>query len=151
MKKKNIDWTSLPFDYKKTDYRFLATYKNKSWDEGKLIQDNEIHLHEGSGSLHYAQQCFEGLKAYSTEDERILLFRPLENAKRMQKTAKRLLMPIITTEFFLHAVVQANQAWVPGFASFYIRPLLINASQNLCRCISLLSCISLPSSQLLFL
>ena len=93
MKKKNIDWTSLPFDYKKTDYRFLATYKNKSWDEGKLIQDNEIHLHEGSGSLHYAQQCFEGLKAYSTEDERILLFRPLENAKRMQKTAKRLLMP----------------------------------------------------------
>ncbi len=137
MKKKNIDWTSLPFDYKKTDYRFLATYKNKSWDEGKLIQDNEIHLHEGSGSLHYAQQCFEGLKAYSTEDERILLFRPLENAKRMQKTAKRLLMPIIPTEFFLHAVkktVQANQAWVPPFgfgASFYIRPLLIGTGEML--------------------
>ena len=46
MKKKHIDWANLPFDYKKTDYRFLATYKNGSWDEGKLIQDNEIHLHE---------------------------------------------------------------------------------------------------------
>ncbi len=137
IKKKNIDWANLPFNYRKTDYRFLATYKNGDWNEGKLIQDNEIHLHEGSGSLHYAQQCFEGLKAYCTEDERILLFRPLENAKRMQRTAKRLLMPVVATEFFLQAVkktVQANQAWVPPFgfgASFYIRPLLIGVGEML--------------------
>ena len=104
MKKKNIDWANLAFHYKKTDYRFVASYKNGNWDEGKLIQDNEIHLHEGSGSLHYAQQCFEGLKAYSTEDEKILLFRPLENAKRMQKTAERLLMPEIPSDFFLTAI-----------------------------------------------
>ena len=137
MKKKNIDWAHLPFEYRKTDYRFLATYKNGNWSEGELIQDNEIHLHEGSGSLHYAQQCFEGLKAYETEDKRILLFRPLENAKRIQRTAKRLLMPEIPSKFFLDAVkktVQANQAWVPPFgygASLYIRPMLFGVGQML--------------------
>ena len=137
MKKKNIDWANLSFHYKKTDYRFLATYKNGNWNEGKLTQDNEIHLHEGSGSLHYAQQCFEGLKAYSTEDEKILLFRPLENAKRMQRTAKRLLMPEVPSDFFLEAIkktVCANQAWVPPFgygASLYIRPLLFGVGEML--------------------
>ena len=137
MKKKNIDWANLSFHYKKTDYRFLATYKNGNWNEGKLTQDNEIHLHEGSGSLHYAQQCFEGLKAYSTEDEKILLFRPLENAKRMQRTAKRLVMPEVPSDFFLDAIkktVCANKAWVPPFgygASLYIRPLLFGVGEML--------------------
>ena len=84
-----------------------------------------------------AQQCFEGLKAYSTEDEKILLFRPLENAKRMQKTAERLLMPEIPSDFFLTAIkktVSANQAWVPPFgygASLYIRPLLFGVGEML--------------------
>ena len=81
--------------------------------------------------LHYGQECFEGLKAYSTKDGGIQLFRPDENAKRMQKSCERLLMPIVPVEKFIDAcmqVVKANAAWVPPYgsgATLYLRPYVI--------------------------
>jgi branched-chain amino acid aminotransferase len=137
IEKKAIDWGSLGFTYTKTDFRFRASYENGSWSSGELITSEFVTLHEGSPALHYAQQCFEGLKAQTASDGRILLFRPDLNAERMQRTADRLSMPRVPTELFVHGVeqaVRANAAWVPPYgsgASLYIRPLLIGIGANL--------------------
>ncbi|MEG0332804.1 MAG: branched chain amino acid aminotransferase, partial [Clostridium sp.] len=89
----NIDWNNLGFSYIKTDYRYVSTWKDGSWDDGILTEDNKLTISEASTALHYGQQCFEGLKAYRTRDGKIQLFRPDENAKRMQRSCDRLLMP----------------------------------------------------------
>ncbi|MHC9000378.1 branched-chain amino acid aminotransferase [Enterococcus bulliens] len=126
-----IDWENLGFDYIKTPYRFLATYKDGAWDNGTLTEDNVLHISESSPALHYGQQCFEGLKAYRRKDGDINLFRPDENSKRLNKSASRLRMPEVPQELFLEAVTQvvkANEAFVPPHgtgATLYLRPLLI--------------------------
>ena len=76
MDKKNIDWENLGFSYQPTDLRFVANYKNGAWDEGALIADPTVTISECAGVLQYAQTCFEGLKAYTTEDGHIVAFRP---------------------------------------------------------------------------
>jgi len=135
--KKDLDWANLGFTYKKTDYRFVSAWKDGVWSEGENISDEMMTIHEGSPSLHYAQQCFEGMKAQTAEDGRVLLFRPELNAERMNQTAKRLLMPAVPESLFLKGVeeaVRTNYAWIPPFgsgASLYIRPLLIGTGENL--------------------
>lgn len=132
-----IDWSNLGFSYIKTPWRFLATWKDGSWNEGELTEDNYLHIHEGSTALHYGQQCFEGLKAYRRKDGGINLFRPDENSKRMNRSAYRLRMPEVPENFFLDAVkqvVKANQEYVPPYgsgAALYIRPLLIGVGENI--------------------
>jgi branched-chain amino acid aminotransferase len=135
--KKPIDWKNLGFEYTKTDFRFTAKYSNGQWSEGELITDEVMHIHEGSPALHYAQQCFEGMKAQTAVDGRILLFRPEMNCERMRNTADRLSMPEVPEELFLRGVteaVRANTAWVPPYgsgASLYVRPLLIGIGENM--------------------
>jgi branched-chain amino acid aminotransferase len=137
MDPKHIDWSKLGFGYIKTNFRFVSTWKDGQWSEGKLIEDAQVHLHEGSPALHYAQQCFEGLKAQRAPDGRILLFRADLNAERMLLTARRLLIPELPTDLFLRGVratVRANAEWVPPHglgASMYIRPFLIGTGENL--------------------
>ncbi|MDO0921064.1 MULTISPECIES: branched-chain amino acid aminotransferase [unclassified Enterococcus] len=132
-----IDWSNLGFSYIKTPWRFLATWKDGSWNEGELTEDNYLHIHEGSTALHYGQQCFEGLKAYRRKNGGINLFRPDENSKRMNRSAYRLRMPEVPEDFFLDAVkqvVKANQEYVPPYgsgATLYIRPLLIGVGENI--------------------
>lgn len=137
MHKQNLDWSKLGFEYTKTDYRFSALWENGHWNDGELVTDEYIRLHEGSPALHYAQQCFEGLKAQTAKDGRILLFRPDLNAERMRNTSLRLSMPVVPDELFLRGVmeaVRANASWVPPYgsgASLYIRPLLIGIGSNM--------------------
>ncbi|MDB1693010.1 branched-chain amino acid aminotransferase [Enterococcus casseliflavus] len=132
-----IDWSNLGFSYIKTPWRFLAIWKDGSWNEGELTEDNYLHIHEGSTALHYGQQCFEGLKAYRRKGGGINLFRPDENSKRMNRSAYRLRMPEVPEDFFLDAVkqvVKANQEYVPPYgsgATLYIRPLLIGVGENI--------------------
>ena len=83
MGKQNIDWANLGFGYIKTDYRYVSNFKNGAWDEGGLTTDENIVLNECAGVLQYAQTCFEGLKAYTTEDGHIVTFRPDLNGERM--------------------------------------------------------------------
>jgi len=134
---KNIDWAELDFSYKNLPYRFRAYWKDGKWDEGKLVTDNNIVLNESAPCLHYGQQCFEGLKAQRSKDGRIWLFRPYENAKRFQDSAKRLMMPEVPVDLFMKGVidtVKANADYVPPYgygASMYIRPLLIGIGENL--------------------
>jgi branched-chain amino acid aminotransferase len=135
--KKDLNWAELGFQYHRTDFRFSASYENGQWSDGELISEESIAIHEGAPSLHYAQQCFEGLKAQTAEDGRILLFRPDLNSERMNHAAGRLLMPDVPGKLFLRAVeetVRANYAWIPPYgsgASLYIRPMLIGVGENL--------------------
>ena len=84
MEKKNIDWKNLGFGYIQTDYRFVANYKNGAWDEGTLTEDPNVVINECAGVLQYAQTVFEGMKAYTTKDGRIVTFRPDLNGERME-------------------------------------------------------------------
>lgn len=127
----NLDWENLGFAYMKLPYRYLAVYKDGEWQEGALTEEATLHLSESSPALHYGQQAFEGLKAYRTKSGAIQLFRPDQNALRLQRTADRLLMPQVPTEMFIDAckqVVRANAEYVPPYgtgATLYLRPLLI--------------------------
>ena len=134
MEKKNIDWSNLGFSYLKTDKRFVSNYKDGKWDDGSLTSDANVVLNECAGVFQYAQTVFEGLKAYTTEDGRIVTFRPDLNAERMMDSAKRLEMPAFPKDRFLDAVTQtvkANAAWVPPFgsgATLYVRPYMLGSS-----------------------
>ena len=94
MEKKNLDWANIGFEYVQTDKRYVANYKDGKWDEGTLTEDANIVMNECAGVLQYAQTVFEGMKAYTTEDGRIVTFRPDLNAARMVDSAKRLEMPV---------------------------------------------------------
>ena len=130
MEKKNLDWGSLSFGYVETDKRYVSNWKDGAWDEGGLIDDATVHISECSGILHYCQEIFEGLKAYTTRDGSIVTFRPDLNAERMMESAARMEMPPFPKERFLEAVdqvVRANAAWVPPYgsgATLYIRPFM---------------------------
>ncbi len=133
MEKKNIDWSSLGFGYIKTDYRFVSNYKDGAWDDGVMTEDAEVKISECAGVLQYAQTCFEGMKAYTTEDGRTVVFRPDLNAERMANSARRLEMPVFPEDRFVDAVlktVKANEAYVPPFgsgATLYIRPYMFGS------------------------
>ena len=128
MQKKDINWGDLGFGYQVTDKRFVSNYKDGAWDQGCLTEDANIVLNECAGVLQYAQQVFEGLKAYTTKDGHIVCFRPDLNAQRMYDSAQRMEMPPYPKDKFVEAikeVVQANAAWVPPYgtgATLYLRP-----------------------------
>lgn len=134
MEKKNIDWSNLGFGYIETDKRFVSNYKDGAWEEGALVSDANIQISECAGVLQYAQTCFEGLKAYTTEDGHIVTFRPDLNASRMKDSCVRLEMPVYPEDKFVEAVtkvVEANEAYVPPYgsgATLYIRPYMFGSS-----------------------
>ena len=127
---KNIDWSNLGFGYVETDYRYVANFHDGAWDEGALVTDAKIEMSECAGVLQYAQTCFEGLKAYTTADGKVVCFRPDLNADRMIDSCERMRMPTFPKERFLEAVrktVEANKAYVPPYgsgASLYLRPFM---------------------------
>lgn len=130
MEKKNIAWGELGFGYIPTDYRYVSMYRDGQWDKGALVSDPNVTMNECACVLQYAQTCFEGLKAYTTEDGRIVTFRPDMNAERMEASAKYLEMQVFPKERFLEAVdmvVAANAAYVPPYgsgATLYVRPYM---------------------------
>ncbi|MEE0692064.1 MAG: branched-chain amino acid aminotransferase [Lachnospiraceae bacterium] len=133
MEKKNIDWANLGFGYVQTDKRFVSNYKDGVWDAGTLTSDASVTINECAGVLQYAQTCFEGMKAYTTEDGRIVTFRPDLNAARMEASCRRLEMPVFPQERFVEAVVEtvaANASYVPPYgsgATLYIRPYMFGS------------------------
>lgn len=136
-KQVDIDWSKLGFGYYKTDLRYVSMWKDGSWDNGNLVEDNMISISEASTALHYGQQCFEGLKAYRTKNGDIQLFRPDENGKRLNRSCRRVLMPEVPLDKFIDAcmqVVKANEHFVPPYgtgASLYLRPYVIGVGHNL--------------------
>lgn len=89
MEKQNIDWATIGFGYMPIGERFVANYKDGKWDNGSMTADTTITISECAGVLQYAQTCFEGMKAYTTCDGRIVVFRPDLNGQRMEDSCKR--------------------------------------------------------------
>ena len=133
MAKKDIDWNNLGFGYVKTDKRYVSNFKNGAWDDGALIEDDQITMSECACVLQYAQTVFEGLKAYTTEDGHVVCFRPDLNAQRLAQSAARLEMPVVPEDRFVEAiakVVEANIDYVPPYgsgATLYIRPYMFGS------------------------
>jgi len=112
-----------------TDHMVLARWTaDKGWHDAKVTARRPRELDPASAVLHYAQEIFEGMKAYKADDGRILLFRPEENARRFAQSAARMAMPAVPEELFLKAVeelVRVDKNWIPsGDASLYLRPFM---------------------------
>ncbi|MBN1802674.1 MAG: branched-chain amino acid aminotransferase [Candidatus Lokiarchaeota archaeon] len=131
MKAEEIDFYSLGFEFIETEAMFVSDYKEGKWDEGRIVPFGPFEISPGACVLNYGQGVFEGMKALKTKFGEIVLFRPEENAKRLNESASRLLMPSFDTEGFINAVkkvVKANENYVPPYDSggaLYIRPILI--------------------------
>ncbi|MBN1251494.1 MAG: branched-chain amino acid aminotransferase [Bacteroidales bacterium] len=129
----DINWSSLPFGYVKTDYNVRTYYRNGKWGSLEISSSEHVDLHIAATSLHYGQESFEGLKAFMGKDGKIRLFRWEENAKRMQNSAKGILMAEVPTDLFkeaIYKVINLNKRFVPPYgsgASLYVRPLLIGS------------------------
>lgn len=127
----NIDWSSLPFGYFKTDYNVRCYFRDGKWGEIETSSSEEIVMHMAATCLHYGQAAFEGMKAFRGVDGKIRLFRPNENAKRMISSANGILMAPVPEDLFVEAckkVVKLNERFVPpagSGASLYLRPILI--------------------------
>ncbi len=140
MEKKDIDWKNLGFTYMETDKRYVSNYKDGAWDDGCLTEDANVTINECACVLQYCQNVFEGLKAYTTVDGHIVMFRPDMNAERMVDSAKRMEMPPFPKERFLdavHRVVEANAAWVPPYgsgATLYVRPYMFGSNSVIGVC-----------------
>ncbi len=134
MEKKHIDWEKLGFGYTQTDYRFVSNYKDGAWDEGCLSTEANVVMNECAGVLQYAQTVFEGLKAYTTANDKIVIFRPDLNAARLAESAARLEIPVYPEDKFIEAVektVKANAGYVPPYgtgASLYLRPYIFGSN-----------------------
>lgn len=131
---KDLDWSSLSFGYMKTNCNVRCYYKDGQWGELEVSTSENIELHMSATCLHYGQEAFEGLKAFRGKDDKIRVFRMSENAKRMQSSARAILMQEVPISIFENAVkkvVELNREFVPPYgsgASLYIRPLLIGTS-----------------------
>lgn len=134
MAKKDLDWANIGFGYRETDKRYVSNFRDGAWDDGNLTSDANVVISECAGVLQYAQTIFEGMKAYTTEDGRIVTFRPDLNAKRMADSAARLKMPVFPEERFVEAVCQvvlANADYVPPYgsgATLYLRPYMFGTN-----------------------
>jgi branched-chain amino acid aminotransferase len=134
MERPQLDFANLPFQYQKTDLNIRYWFRNGSWSAGELTADEYIPMHIAATCLHYGQEVFEGLKAYERPDGRVQTFRMMENARRLERSAKKLMMQPVPAELFRDAVqrvVRANRRFVPPYgsgATLYIRPLLLGMS-----------------------
>lgn len=128
---KEIDWPNLSFGYVPTDYNVRTTYRDGKWGELEVSDSEYINMHMAATCLHYGQEVFEGMKAFRGKDGRIRIFRPEENAKRMQSSCEGIMMAQLPIEKYMEAIVKVvklNEHFVPPYesgASLYIRPLLI--------------------------
>ncbi|GHS87416.1 branched chain amino acid aminotransferase [Bacteroidia bacterium] len=130
----DIDFSSLPFGYFKTDYNARAYYKDGRWSEPEYTTDEQLSIHMASTCLHYGQECFEGLKAFCGKDGVIRIFRLEENAKRLVHSARGICMAPVPVEMFItmcKQVIRLNKKYIPPFgagASLYLRPYLLGTA-----------------------
>ena len=133
----DIDWENLGFQYRDVACHIKYTWKDGSWDEGEFVKDPYVKIHIAATSIHYGQAAFEGLKAFRGEDNKVRIFRPDENAKRMNKSAERVFMADIPEEMFVDAVervVTKNAEYIPPYGTdgaLYIRPVLFGTGPRM--------------------
>jgi len=124
-----VDWHNLPFGKVFSDHMFIMEYADGNWQEGKICPFQNISMHPAMSAIHYGQSIFEGLKAYRTVNDEVVLFRPEMNAHRFAASAKRMCMPEVPEDIFVEAIrklVELDADWVTnkqGY-SLYIRPFM---------------------------
>ncbi len=133
---KNIDWDNLGFEINAADKMFVAYYRDGKWDDGRIVNYDKISIYPSAVVLNYGQGVFEGMKAYRTKDGRIAMFRPYDNAKRLNMGCERLCMPALDEDFFVNSIVQLlkeNVDYIPpyGKGDLYIRPILFGSGEML--------------------
>lgn len=127
---------ALGFGKRFTDHMFIMEYNNGQWHDARIEPYHRLSLDPACSVFHYAQEIFEGLKAYRADDGRILMFRAKDNARRLNASARRLCMPEIDVDFNYEAMrrlVQVERDWVPHSegTSLYLRPTMIAVDETL--------------------
>lgn len=131
----STDLSSVPFGTVYTDHMFLADFKNGEWKNSRIVPYGNLSISPATPALHYGQSIFEGMKAYPSESgKEALVFRPLENWKRMNISAHRMCMPAIPEELFMESLstlIDLDRDWIPKSegSSLYIRPVLFSADE----------------------
>ena len=131
---KKIDWKSLTFSYTECEYMVRCSYKDGHWGDLRVTTDFTIQIHAASTALQYAQECFEGLKAYRGVDGKIRIFRPEENARRLNNSARSMYIARLPEETFIRACelcIEKNIDYLPPYesgATLYLRPILIGTT-----------------------
>jgi branched-chain amino acid aminotransferase len=111
------DFDNLVFGKSFSDHMFIASYVDNAWQDMKIVPYGDISMSPALTALHYGQAIFEGLKAYKSETGEVLVFRPVENLKRLNKSAERLCMPVLPEEIFMSALTQLlslDREWIPS-------------------------------------
>lgn len=125
-----VDWDNLPFGKVFSDHMLVMEYENEEWKQPSIEPFENLSLSPATSVLHYGQTIFEGMKAYKNKEEEVFLFRPEQNARRFNESAKRMCMPTIPEDVFvdfIKTLVNIDRDWIPskeGF-SMYIRPFMI--------------------------
>lgn len=128
---KEIDFENLAFGKNFSDHMLMADFANGQWNDFRIVPFGNFEIHPSMASLHYGQALFEGLKAYKSPEGDILLFRPQDNARRMNRSAERLCMAQMPEDMFMEALttyLDIEREWVsnkPG-CSLYIRPFMFS-------------------------
>ncbi|MGB1003426.1 MAG: branched-chain amino acid aminotransferase [Salibacteraceae bacterium] len=113
-----------------TDHMFIADYDGEKWTDCRIVPTGELSVHPANSMWHYGQSIFEGMKAYKNDNGDAFLFRPLENAKRLNHSAVRMCMPEIPNDIFmegLNQLMSIDKGWIPNRqgSSLYIRPFMM--------------------------
>lgn len=126
----HYDINDVPFGKCFSDHMFIAEYTDGKWQNATISPYQDMPMSYAMSALHYGQAIFEGMKAYKSENGDVSIFRPLENFRRMNKSAIRMAMPEIPEEIFMGGLLELlklDSAWIPtsDTGSLYIRPFLI--------------------------
>jgi branched-chain amino acid aminotransferase len=134
-KLKSVDFNNLGFGKTFSDHMLICDYKNGNWGAPEIVPFQPISLMPSSKIFHYGQSIFEGMKAYKDKDLNTWLFRPNENFKRLNKSAKRLAIPEVPEAVFfngLKALLKLDNVWIPTKegSSLYIRPIIFATGEG---------------------
>lgn len=127
----DVDFNNLPFGKHISDHMFVADYKNGEWTNLQIVPYGDLSLSPATAALHYGQAIFEGMKAYKSESGEVLVFRAIDNWKRINRSAARMCMPEIPEEIFMNGLTELlriDADWVPSQegSSLYIRPYMFS-------------------------
>lgn len=128
----HVDFENLTFGSVFTDHMFVCKYKNEKWQEPEVIPYQPLSFEPSMSVLHYGQSVFEGMKAYKDDEDKVWLFRPDQNFKRINRSSERLQIPVFPENYFfegLKTLLNLDKDWIkPGIGnSLYVRPFVFSS------------------------
>ena len=129
-----VNFHDIPFGKVYADHMFMADFRNGDWRNLRVVPYGHMLISPATPAIHYGQSIFEGLKAYKNDRGEALIFRPLDNWKRMNISADRMCMPYLPEDIFMegiHTLMELDRDWIPitEGSSFYIRPFMFSADE----------------------